>query len=180
MLTQRQFMEAYEMLADPLFRHCYYRISNRERARELMQEAFLRAWKYNIDGKEIRSVKTFLYRVVNNLVIDEYRKKKDVSLEQHAMGSSADPYAPPSEQLVYEPGVDHRTTLMDHIDGKQALEAVEQLDGPYKEVIIMRFVDGLSPREIAKIVDETPNVVSVRIHRAIAQLRKVLLQQVNQ
>jgi len=175
MLTQQQFMESYQTLADPLFRHCYYRLSNRERARELMQEAFLRAWKYNIDGKEIRSIKTFLYRIVNNLIIDEYRKKKEVSLEQQNVNKSNDPYAPASEQIVYDPGEDGRTALMDHIDGKRALEMVEHLEAPYREVIIMRFVDGLTPREIARIVDETPNVVSVRIHRAIAQLQKLLL-----
>lgn len=79
--TEREFTQAYEEHADALFRHCYFRVSNRERALELTQEAFMKTWDSVAQGKEINNYRAFLFRVLNNLIIDEYRKKKSTSLD---------------------------------------------------------------------------------------------------
>ena len=79
--VERQFLELYENLAEPLFRHCYFRLSDREKARDLMQESFTRTWERLVDGEKIKNLKAFVYRVANNLIIDIYRKKKESSLD---------------------------------------------------------------------------------------------------
>jgi RNA polymerase sigma factor (sigma-70 family) len=55
-----------------------------------------------------------------------------------------------------------------------ALSALTRLDTKYREAIIMRYVDDLTPEEIARITSETPDVISVRIHRGLKQLRNIL------
>ena len=60
------------------------------------------------------------------------------------------------------------------VEGREALEMLEQLDDKYKEVIIMRYIDDLSPQEIAEVVGESENLVSVRIHRGLVRLRELV------
>ena len=54
------------------------------------------------------------------------------------------------------------------------LERIKELDTTYQQVVYLRFVEDLSPKEIAAIVNRPVNVVSVRINRGIQELRKLL------
>jgi RNA polymerase sigma-70 factor (ECF subfamily) len=166
---KKEFGEAYERYSDELFRHCSIRLSDRERALELTQETFVRVWQYIERGEEVREIRPFLYRTLRNLIIDEYRKNKPVSLEG-MLGDeegSAEIFLPPDETNTLEAAVDR-------FDGARALKALQELPDTYKEVLVMRYVDGLSPSEIAKEIRETENAVSVRIHRGLKKLRVLL------
>src|SRR3989344_4975700 len=82
---KREVAKAYDDFADAIFRHCYFRLSNRERAKELMQETFMRVWGYIERGNtiEFTKIKPFLYKTASNLIIDEYRRNKnEVSLDR--------------------------------------------------------------------------------------------------
>ena len=74
------------------------------------------------------------------------------------------------------PSVDSNTleAAMERLDAKAALQKVDDLPELYKEVLLLRYVEGLSPKEIAAIVNETENVVSVRIHRALKKMKELL------
>ncbi|MBI3573547.1 sigma-70 family RNA polymerase sigma factor, partial [Candidatus Kaiserbacteria bacterium] len=162
MASQKQaYMEAYENYADAIFRHCFFRLSDREKALDITQETFTRAWDYLAEGKTIEKFKPFLYRIAGNLIIEEYRKKKHVSLdaflddEMHDEGMIS---------ALHDDGAFDR--LADAFDAKLAEDALQKLSEPYREVLILRFIDGLSPKEIAIHLEERENTVSVRIHRA--------------
>src|SRR3989344_878804 len=165
----KQFLEAYDAYGDAIFRHCYFRLSDREKAMDLTQETFTRAWDYLVQGKEVGSWKPFLYRVAYNLVIEEYRKRKvaslDVMLEEEMAGERVIP------ELRDEESAER---LIDRLDGAQALKAMSKLPAHYREVLTLRFVDGLSPKEIALFLEERENTVSVRIHRALHHLKEIL------
>ena len=74
---EARFLKAFEDYSDALFRHASLRISNRERAVDLVHDTFTKVWSYLRDGYEIESFRPFLYKVLNNLIIDEYRKRKE-------------------------------------------------------------------------------------------------------
>ena len=59
-------------------------------------------------------------------------------------------------------------------EGARALKALEELPEPYREAVVMRYVDGLSPTEIARTIGESENVVSVRVHRGLKKLKSLL------
>lgn len=158
------FLVAYNEYSDAIFRHCFYRVSSRERAKELTQETFMRTWKYIADGNEIGNIRAFLYRVTNNLIIDEYRKKKEFSLD--AM----------MEEGAEAGGVEETGRIRDRIDGKITLGLLSKIETKYREALVMRYIDDLSPEEISKITHETPNTISVHIHRGLKQVRKLLEQ----
>ena len=166
---REEFGEAYERYSDELFRHCTLRLSDRERAMELTQETFVRAWQYMERGEEVRELRPFLYRTLRNLIIDEYRRSKSYSLEGMLEDTegSIEVFLPPDETNTLEAAVDR-------FEGARALKMLETLPDSYREVLIMRYVDGLSPGEIGRAIKETENAVSVRIHRGLKKLRVLL------
>jgi RNA polymerase sigma-70 factor (ECF subfamily) len=159
--------EAFEQYSDALFRHCFFRLSDREKALDLTQEAFLKTWNYSQGGGQIEDMKAFLYRTLNNLVVDEYRKKKAVSLDAILEGEGV------SEGDFEDLKSPMPEAFEQNLDAKRALALLERIPEKYRTAISLRYVDGLSPKEIADILGETENVVSVRIHRGLARLREV-------
>jgi RNA polymerase sigma-70 factor (ECF subfamily) len=172
---EQQFKDAFERYSDELFRHCSMRISNRERALELTQDAFMRTWDYVRKGGEVRELRPFLYQTLRNLIIDEYRKVKLHSLD--SMLESAESGA--MEALLPQDDTNTLEAAMERLDAKEALRRVGDLPELYREVLLLRYVEGLSPKEIAVLVEESENVVSVRIHRALKKMRELLEQNEN-
>lgn len=165
---EETFIAAFDQHVDELFRHASFRLSDRERARDLVQDTFLKAWDQLEGGAEIRHWRGFLYRVLNNLIIDEYRRTKDASLdallEEH-------PGALP-DQL----SVDGREAAEGRLNDELLIERIRalipELPEQYRVAVTLRYVDGFSPKEIASLLDISENVASVRVHRAVAKLKE--------
>ena len=157
---EKTLLQAYDEFADAIFRHCWFRVSDREKAKELTQETFLKAWQTLLSGEEVKKMKSYLYRIANNLIIDHYRKKKSLSLDE-------------LQEDGFDPGVDETEELENFIAGKEAMELLDNISEPYRQVIVMRYVDDQSVTEIADVIGVTPNVVSVRLNRALKKLRSL-------
>ncbi|MBP9717642.1 MAG: RNA polymerase sigma factor, partial [Candidatus Pacebacteria bacterium] len=115
----------------------------------------------------------FLYKVLNNLIIDTYRKQRESSLDAllEQEGVTEGTFDDLSENTT--------EALAATIDGKQAFTLLETLPDVYREVLILRFVDELGPREISQLIEETENVVSVRIHRGLKLLREKMHNEIS-
>ncbi|MES2749195.1 MAG: sigma-70 family RNA polymerase sigma factor [Patescibacteria group bacterium] len=163
---ESRFLEAFTDYSDALFRHASMRINDREKSIDLVHDTFTKVWTYVRNGHEVENYRPFLYKVLNNLIIDEYRKQKEASLDALFEKDGVDEGSFPelSESTV--------EALAATIDGKQAFDLIALLPDTYREVLIMRFVDGLGPREISELVEESENVISVRIHRGLKILRE--------
>lgn len=163
---EARFLKAFDEYNDALFRHAYLRVSNREKAIDLVHDAYTKVWSYIRDGYQIDSFRPFLYKVLNNLIIDEYRKRKEASLDalMEQEGVDEGSFDDLSENTV--------EMLAATIDGRKAFDLLEELPDQYREVIIYRFVDQLGPREISELIEESENVISVRIHRGLKLLRQ--------
>lgn len=155
-----EFIKSYDQYADAIFRHCYFRVFDRERARDLTQETFIKTWEYLQDGKEVLNLRAFLYRVATNLIIDDSRKKKEVSLDY-------------LKEKGFDAVMEERDSE-DFLDVAAALEAVRQLPDQYREAVTMRYIQDLSPQEIGEILGESENTISVRLHRGIQKLRQII------
>lgn len=158
--SEQAFLEAYDAYAEAIFRHCYFRVYDREAARELSQEAFTRAWAYLAEGKEVKNIRALVYKIANNLIIDRARKKREASLE--ALQEAG--FAPGTNRHEHEAKVD--ATLI--------LDKFTLIEEDYREVVYMRYVDGLTPREIAAVTGLSVNVISVRVYRGIKKLQTLI------
>jgi RNA polymerase sigma-70 factor (ECF subfamily) len=165
-ISREQFEKAYTEFSDAIFRYCYMRVRDRELAKELMQESFMKTWEYNIQEKEIANIKAFVYRTAHNLSLNENRKKgRTTSLDEM------------SEGFGFEIAEDNITPADVQSDARIATESLKELNVQDATLINLRYVDGLSIREIANITQEQENAVAVRIHRALKKLRKIYTKQ---
>jgi RNA polymerase sigma-70 factor (ECF subfamily) len=160
--VEREFLAAYENNADALFRHCLLRVRDRDAAKDVVQETFSRTWLYLSEGKKVEYIRAFLYRIANNLIIDASRKKKSASLDALM---EEDGFEVRDEAAV-DPTIKQST--------REAMEMLGSLDEIYRTAITMRYMDEMTPREIAQALGVTENVVSVRIHRGIEKLSKIM------
>ena len=161
-------MRAFDDYHDALFRHAFLRLSDKDKAINAVHDTYAKVWTYVRDGHKIEVFRPFLYKVLNNLIIDEYRKKRESSLDAILDQDGVD------EGKFDELQENTIEALAATIDGRKAFEHLDSLPDEYREVVILRFVDGLGPKEIAELIEETENVVSVRLYRALARLRKIM------
>jgi RNA polymerase sigma-70 factor, ECF subfamily len=156
--TKEHFLEVYDQYANDIFRFAVLKVSSREVALDISQDVFMRYWQQLRLGTLIENDRALLYTIARNLVIDWYRKRKERSLDALA----EDGYEFASE--------DHRSTL-EHAEVREVLDTVRELDEPSREALTLRFVDGMSPKDIAALSGETANAVSVRINRALKKVQ---------
>lgn len=151
---------AYSDYAKSLYRHCNLRMRSSEDAEELVQDTFMNAWHYLKDGKKIENVKVFLYRIANNLIVDQARRSKrrreqEVSLEVL------------SAQGFELRGHDEMSAIQKKLEARRVLEAVRKLGSEEYDLFVMRYIDGLMPADIAVVTGLSANCISVRLHRAM-------------
>ncbi len=165
---EERFLKAFDEYTDALFRHAMYRLSDRERAIEIVHDTFTKVWSYIRGGHAIDSYKPFLYKVMNNLIIDEYRRRKELSLDSLLAEEGTDEGSFPE---LHAGGIEELTFKL---DAQKASALLGELPLVYREVLTLRFVDGLGPKEISVLIEESENVVSVRIFRALKILKDMI------
>ena len=136
----------------------FFKVSDRAMSEDLVQETFLKTWNYLVKGGDIQVMKAFLYHILNNLIVDQYRKPKVASLDVLL-------------EKGYEPGFDNSKNLFDRLDGKAAVLLIERLPFTYQKVMRLRYVQDLSLTEISLITGQSKNTIAVQVHRGVEKLK---------
>ncbi len=136
----------------------FYKTHDAMLSDDLVQTTFLKTWTYLMKGGRVDLMKAFLNHVLNGLIIDEYRKKKPVSLDVLLSGG-------------FEPSANEVNRLIDISDGRAAFLLIGKLPKKYQEVMRMRYVYDLTLEEMAAITGETRNTMSVQAHRGLEKLK---------
>ncbi|MFA6536794.1 MAG: sigma-70 family RNA polymerase sigma factor [Patescibacteria group bacterium] len=157
-MNEQQFEKIFAELAEPIFRFIYFRVFDRELAKDLTQEVFCRVWKVFSEGKKIDNLRAYIYLIARNLVIDESRKKKNSSLDVLAE-KGADP--PVEVQEVY----------WQKNENDNLLKTLRRLKSSEREVLEMRYLRELKVKEIAEILQITSNAVSLRLKKSKKMLK---------
>ncbi len=143
-----------------LTKRSFFKMSNQHTVEDLVQDTFVKAWIYMQKGGKIDVMKSFLYHVLNNLIVDEYRKHKSSSLD-----------------MLMEKGLDVRDSVNDHekvcniLDGKAAIELLNDLPDKYKRIMQMRYAENLSLEEISIATGQSKNTIAVQLHRGLEKLK---------
>ena len=103
-------------------------------------------------------MKAFLYHTLNNLIIDEYRKKKVASLDALL-------------EKGYDPRNDDSERLIDALDGKAALVLIMRLPVAYQKIMRMKYVQDLTLEEMSLITGSSKNALAVKVHRGLEKLK---------
>ncbi|HTE48280.1 MAG TPA: RNA polymerase sigma factor [Candidatus Paceibacterota bacterium] len=160
-----KFEKIYQNESDAIFRFCLIRVSNREQALDITQEAFLRLWQSMLEEKEILNDRAFLFTIAHHLIIDWYRKKKSISLENVMQKEGELGYDRADETFV--------SNLELGAEGRHLLEKISELTPVCRYPVYLRYAENMSPREIGVILGISANVASVRLNRGMQELRKI-------
>jgi len=153
------FDAIYDTYADAIFRHLYYRLGSRDRALDLSQEVFAGLWKQLSEGKAVANPRAYLYRSAHNAFVNEIaRAKKDLSLDQLADVG----YEPASPEDIEAQAVQ-----------QELVDKIEAIEEPYRSALVLRYVDGFRVKDIAELLGERENTVSVRVKRGIELLKAI-------
>lgn len=161
------FDKLYSHYLDPIFRFVYMKVSRQEEAEDLTHEIFLTAWQ-NIPNYKFKGfpLSSWLYQIARNRVIDHYRlKKNNISLEQ----------ADPDAELM-KASFSIEADLDADLQLEKVRVAIKKLTDDQQDVLLMRFMEELSHKEIALAINKSEGAVRLIQHRAINELKRVLDQ----
>lgn len=159
---EQHFLAMYEQHADSVYRYCLMKLSDPEAAADTVQDTFMRHWDTMRKGDAIGNDRALLFTIARRLIIDRYRVKgRTTSLDALAETVGFDPP---------DPAAADPAALS---DGSRVLALLRKLPPAYHDALHLRFVEGLEPREIAHVLGESANAVTVRIHRGLAKLRQL-------
>lgn len=153
------FTRAYEEHTDALLRHCLKQGASRDDAEEYVQEAFLRTWEYLRTGRRVTYWKTFLYEIVDHVMVDASRRRKGPTLSLDLL-----------KEQGFEPSHDEIALNQVRLEAKILLK-LSDVEKEYK-ILVMRYIHGLPVRSIAAVTGQTSNSIAVRLHRAIKRLTR--------
>ena len=138
--------------------YAFFKLNDHAMGQDMVQDTFMKTWVYLVKKGKIDLMKAFLYRILNNLIVDQYRKRKMSSLDV-LLEKGYEPSANPSERL------------MDLLDGKQALSLIQRLPEKYQKVMRMRYIQDLSLKEMSLVTGQSKNTMAVQLHRGLAKLK---------
>ena len=145
-------------------------VGDLELARELSQEAFVRAWSALSRFDPRYRFSTWLFRIAHNLGIDQLRRRrlKTVSLYRtDAEGDEVEVVAPDTEK-------DPLGHLENHALASELRQVIDELRPEYRELVLLRHFAGLSYQEIADFKEMPLGTVKNKLFRAHSVLRNAL------
>lgn len=155
---QTELTAAYHDYSKILKGYVFSKIRNHSICNDLVQDTFLKTWIYLVKAGKIDSMKAFLFHVLKNLIVDEYRKNKAISLEL-------------LEEKGFQLSAGDFRRLYDILDGKKAFLMIPSLPKKYQKVMEMRYVENLTIEDISKIIRQTKNNTTVILFRGLEKLR---------
>ncbi|TMG43386.1 MAG: sigma-70 family RNA polymerase sigma factor [Chloroflexi bacterium] len=156
------FGQLYERYREPVYRYCLARTGAKHEAEDLVADVFLRAMEA-LDRYEDRGLPfvAFLFRVARNAAIDKNRRTRpDMSVDD----------------LVHHPesGQNVEAEVVRSTERQALLDAMSKLKADYREVLLLRFVEGYGAADVGRMTGRSEGAVRTLQHRAIERLRREL------
>ena len=146
-----------------LYAHAYRRLGSHEAAEDAVQDTLLRAYRAlpSFDG-DLR-LRAWLHRILTNVCHDESsRRRRQAGLIERLESQPVELGADPVEEAVL------------HDTVRVMSEALAELPESYREALVLRYVDGLSFREVAEVIGVTEENARARVHRGRIAMHKIL------
>ena len=152
--------QAYSDHRQGLNSHALFKMNNKEMGEDLVQDAYMKTWKYLVKGGKIATMKAFLYHILNNLIVDEYRKHKTSSLDILL-------------EKGFEPSTDDSGRLVNFLDGKMTLTLIARLPIAYHKIMRMKYIQDLSLTEMSLLTGKSKNAIAVQVNRGTKKLKRL-------
>jgi len=156
---EKNFLRYYKKYKDKIFTYFLYRVNfNHTQAEDLTSEIFLKAFKHFSSFDPSRSFQAWIYTIARNHLLNYYRTVyREIDLAQ-------------AEQAIF----DFSSRLEASLELARIIRKIQTLDPYHRDVLLLRFSDGLDNGEIAEILGKEEGAVRTQISRALQTLKKLL------
>ncbi len=166
MNPRKRFGRVYDAQVTKIYRYIRLKVSSRETAEDLTAQVFERGWIVYREGldpdsnrPEIKNLKAFLYQLARHAIADYYRsesRQEVARLGERDLPEEGD-------------GPDEREARREEINA--VLAALNRINPDYQDLIIQRYLNGLSLEEMAEASNRSVGAVKTALHRAREALK---------
>jgi len=167
-----EFARMVEAYSGHIYRLAIKMLNNTQDAEDILQETFIKAFRYlkNFDGRS--SVSTWLYRIATNEALMHLRKKRpeQVSIDEPVDTSEGEMEPLQIVDFCCVPEIELLSS-----EGRRLLDrAVENLPYNLRIVFLLRDIEGLNTAEVGEVLNLSETAVKTRLSRARLKLREEL------
>jgi RNA polymerase sigma-70 factor, ECF subfamily len=158
------FGKLYDLYYDKIYSYVYFKLGNRFEAEDVAEQVFLKALE-SISGFEWKGYpfSAWLFRIASNLVIDHYRSNKYEMVDYEG-------------EIFVDSNTDRcpERSALREFNRQEVVNALKTLTEDQRQVIVLRFIAGLTNDEVAKTINKSVGAVKVLQHRALGALGRIL------
>ncbi|MCH2044668.1 MAG: sigma-70 family RNA polymerase sigma factor [Saprospiraceae bacterium] len=168
---RRVFEEELLPQIDALYNFAFHLCYNEEDANDLVQETYLKAFRFIDKYIQGTNAKAWLFKILKNAFINQYRKKskRPTKVDYEEIASYHD-----NEDASHVDFTDLREELFQQMMGDEVTIAINALPIDFRTVILLCDIEGFTYEEISKIIDIPIGTVRSRLHRARNMLKERL------
>lgn len=157
---EQKFIAVYRSYVDEIYQYVYLRLGlNQALAEDLTQEIFLDVYRGLSGFKGLCSERTWIFRITKNKLNDFYRKKYNAKFEL----VDIEDYA--AENLVDSTG-DAQELMIENFEREKVRACLNELSEQYRIVLVLKYMDGQSVKDIAFRVGKSPKAIESVLQRA--------------
>ncbi|MFE9925441.1 ECF subfamily RNA polymerase sigma factor, BldN family [Streptomyces sp. NPDC005774] len=158
------FGRLYDQYSDTVYRYIYYRVGSKANAEDLTSETFLRALRrigtFTWQGRDFGA---WLVTIARNLVADHFKSSR-FRLEV-TTGEMLD-----ANEVARSP----EDSVLEYLSNAALLDAVQRLNPQQRECVTLRFLQGLSVAETARVMGKNEGAIKTLQYRAVRTLARLL------
>jgi RNA polymerase sigma-70 factor, ECF subfamily len=156
------FAKLYDIFIQPVYRYIFFKVDKNE-ALDLTESVFLKVWEHLKSYNKLKGAfSSWVFKIAHNAVVDHYRLKREhVDLDDVVL---------PDESKEADP----RFLAENRLNQALLRVALSKLKKKYQDVLLLRYVNGLEHREIARIMRRSEGSLRILKFRALQSLKKVM------
>ena len=156
------FSKLYDLFIDPIYRYVYYRVNEAD-VEDIVESVFIKVWQFMNKYKHKKNTwfSSWIFRVAHNLVVDHYRKSKN--LEYDALNQDL-----VDDRREHSPIRNTENAL----DNTVLKKAIATLSRTYQDVIVYKYVNDLTNEEVSQIMGKSEGSIRILQFRALKALRE--------
>jgi RNA polymerase sigma factor (sigma-70 family) len=165
------FEEEFLPQIEALYTFAFHLSYNEEDANDLVQETYLKAYRFIGNYEKGTNAKAWLFKILKNAFINQYRKKskQPTQVDYEEIANYHD-----EEDSAYSSYMDLREEMFMGMMGDEVTTAINTLPVDFRVVILLCDIEGFTYEEISKIIDIPIGTVRSRLHRARNMLKEKL------
>ncbi len=156
----KQFLKVYDKYISKIYRFIYLKVGSSETAEDLTSEVFTKGWdKFRDSEEEIKNLPAYLYQIARTTISNFYREGERIKIVTADVDRIVD--ASPIQEKEQE----NKSEI------RRLREKLSELEEEEQNIVIWRFLDEMSFRDISEILNKPEATIRVILHRALKKLR---------